>query len=129
MNVAAVGRKRVLMVDPNPAHLELVREFLPAGRFNLECVGTGREALSKMRANPYDIVVIEQRLADLPGLDLMKAIRAVFQDVRIVLVSALEDPDLGTRAMDAGASDHIDKRFRFYSKLRDRLMEESGASA
>ena len=41
----------------------------------------------------------------------------------ILLVSAVDEPDLSTKARVAGANDYIVKRFRYYSTLRERLLE------
>jgi PleD family two-component response regulator len=57
------------------------------------------------------------------GLELLAKIRSRGYKMPVVLVSALEDPDLSMKALKAGASDYIVKKFRYYSTLRERLLE------
>ncbi len=117
------GRNRVLMVDDNIEHLELCRETLPADEFYLDVATTPADALGKLQLSSYDIVVLDYRLPGMSGLDLLIKIRGKGHKVPIVLVSAIDDPDLSMKAMKAGASDYIVKKFRYYSMLRERLLE------
>lgn len=114
---------RVLMVDDNLEHLELCRETLPADEFQIDVATTPADALGKLQLNHYSIVVLDYRLPYMSGLELLRRIRGKGYRMPIVLVSAVDDPDLSMRARSAGASDYIVKRFRYYSTLRERLLE------
>ncbi len=121
------GKIWVLMVDDNPEHLELCRESLPADEFEADVAATGAEAIRKMEANAYDIVVLDYSLPDLTGLELLKRIKVRGVDLPIVFVSASNDPDLSIKALKAGACDYIVKTFRYYTNLRSRLLENIDA--
>ena len=84
---------------------------------------TPADALGKLQLNHYSIVVLDYRLPYMSGLELLRRIRGKGYRMPIVLVSAVDDPDLSMRARSAGASDYIVKRFRYYSTLRERLLE------
>ncbi len=120
---APKGLYRVLMVDDNLEHLELCRETLPESEFYLDIATAPAEALGKLQLNHYDIVVLDYRLPYMSGLDLLMKIRGKGYRMPVVLVSAIDDPDLSLRAMKAGASDYIVKKFKYYSMLRERLLE------
>lgn len=117
------GRYRVLMVDDNLEHLELCQETLPEDEFSLDIATTPTEALGKLQLISYDIIVLDYRLPGMSGLDLLSKIRSKGYRTPIVLVSAIDDPDLSMKAMRTGASDYIVKKFRYYSMLRERLLE------
>ncbi len=117
------GRNRVLMVDDNLEHLELCRETLPEDEFYLDVATTPADAIGKLQLSTYDIIVLDYRLPTMSGLELMTKIRGKGYKVPVVLVSAIDDPDLSMKAMKAGASDYIVKKFRYYSMLRERLLE------
>jgi OmpR-family two-component system manganese-sensing response regulator len=116
------------MVDDNLEHLELCRETLPADEFLLDIATNPTDALGKLQLSTYDIVVLDYRLPYMSGLDLLMKIRSKGYRMPVVLVSALDDPDLSMRAMKAGASDYIIKKFRYYSTLRERLLENIESS-
>jgi two-component system, OmpR family, response regulator MprA len=121
------GRIWVLMVDDNPEHLELCRESLPADEFEVAVAGTGTEAMRRLEANSYDVVVLDYALPDFTGLELLKRIKVRGFTVPIVFVSASNDADLSMRALRAGACDYIVKSFRYYTNLRARLLENIDA--
>jgi DNA-binding response OmpR family regulator len=117
------GLNRVLMVDDNLEHLELCRETLPEGEFYLDVATNPTDALGKLQLNHYNIVVLDYRLPYMSGLELLTKIRSKGYKMPIVLVSAIDDPDLSMKALKAGASDYIVKKFRYYSTLKSRLLE------
>lgn len=119
-------RNRVLMVDDNLEHLELCRETLPEDEFYLDVATTPADAMGKLQLSNYDIIVLDYRLPSMSGLDLLAKIRAKGYKTPVVLVSAIDDPDLSMKAMKSGASDYIVKKFRYYSMLRERLLENIG---
>jgi DNA-binding response OmpR family regulator len=121
------GKIWVLMVDDNPEHIELCKESLPADEFEVEVAMTGGEAMRKLEANFYDIVVLDYTLPDFTGLELLKRIKGKGYDLPIVFVSASNDADLSVRALKAGACDYIVKTFRYYANLRSRLLENIDA--
>ncbi|MDW5563191.1 MAG: response regulator [Methanomassiliicoccus sp.] len=111
------------MVDDNLEHLELCSETLPKDEFYIDVATTPTEALGKLQLSQYNIVVLDYRLPYMSGLDLLAKIRGKGYKMPIVLVSALDDPDLSFKAMKAGASDYIIKKFKYYSTLRERLLD------
>ena len=121
------GKIWVLMVDDNPEHLELCKESLPADEFEADVAGTGTEAMRKLEANAYDIVVLDYSLPDFTGLELLKRIKVRGFNLPIVFVSASNDADLSIKALKAGACDYIVKTFRYYTNLRSRLLENIDA--
>jgi DNA-binding response OmpR family regulator len=117
------GRIRVLMVEDNKEHLNLCREALPPKEFAIEGSLTGGQSLKMLESNDYDIVVLDYRLPDIQGIDLLVRMRAIDKDVPIVFVSAMDDPDLSMKVMRAGACDFIIKRFQYYTTLPQRLKD------
>lgn len=117
------GRIRVLMVEDNQEHLNLCREALPPKEFAIEGALTGSQSLKMLESNDYDIVVLDYRLPDIHGIDLLVRMRAIDKDVPIVFVSAMDDPDLSMKVMRAGACDFIIKRFQYYTTLPQRLKD------
>jgi DNA-binding response OmpR family regulator len=114
---------KVLMVDDNTDHLALCREALPVEEFAMDGAESGCEAMRALETTKYDIVVLDYRLPDISGIDLLTKIRAKKYGMPIIFVTVLDDPDLSMRARKAGACDYILRRFQYYSTLRGRLLE------
>jgi DNA-binding response OmpR family regulator len=114
---------RVLMVDDNVEHVQLCTEFLPKDEFDLDPAYNGGQAIEKLKTRKYDIVILDYKLPDINGIDLLKKVRPLGLNIPIVFVSAMDDTDLSFEAMKEGACDYIVKTFKYYSSLRERIIE------
>ena len=68
-------RKRLLVVEDNPAEQLSIAELLGYDDIDLETVGTGAEALAEIREHGADCVVLDLRLPDMSGFELLDEIR------------------------------------------------------
>ena len=98
-------RKRLLVVEDNVAEQMSIRELLGYDDIDIDTVATGADALAKLRAEPCDCVVLDLRLPDMTGFDVLEQIRndAALADVPVVVftgreLSAEEDAQLHTMA-------------------------------
>jgi len=117
------NRIRVLMAEDNMDHVELCREFLPSDEFFLDAAKNGKETLLKAKASKYDIIVLDYRLPDMTGADLLKIIRSDDKVTPIVFVTAMDDPDVSFQVLRSGASDFVPKTFQYYETLKERILE------
>jgi CheY-like chemotaxis protein len=69
-------RKRLLIVEDNDIERRSVAELLGHDDVDLVSVGSGGEALEEMRGNPFDCVVLDLRLPDMTGLELLEKVHA-----------------------------------------------------
>jgi hypothetical protein len=98
-------RKRLLVVEDNPAEQMGVTELLRHDDIDIEVVGTGQDALDYLREKSADCVVLDLKLPDMSGFDVLAQMRddAALSDVPIVVftgreLSPEEDAQLHTMA-------------------------------
>ena len=98
-------RKRLLIVEDNAAEQMSIRELLGHDDIEIVTTGTGAEALSALRENPCDCVVLDLRLPDMSGFEVLDCIRNddSLSDVPVVVftgreLSVEEDAELHTMA-------------------------------
>jgi CheY-like chemotaxis protein len=98
-------RKRLLVVEDNKAEQLSIGELLGHDDIEILTAGTGIEALSAMRGEPCDCVVLDLRLPDMSGFEVLEHMRgdAALADVPVVVftgreLSAEEDAQLHTMA-------------------------------
>jgi hypothetical protein len=98
-------RKRLLIVEDNPAEQLGISELLGHDDIDLVTVGTGAEALGALRDETPDCIVLDLRLPDMSGFDLLAAIRddAHLADIPVIVftgreLSPEEDAQLHTMA-------------------------------
>jgi EAL domain-containing protein (putative c-di-GMP-specific phosphodiesterase class I)/CheY-like chemotaxis protein len=106
---------RILLVDDDPAVLKLVARVLRKAELEVVEVSSGREALGELRATPFDVLVSDVHMPELTGLDLMRAVRAVDQDLPVILISGAPDVPTAAAAVEHGA-------FRYLTKPIDAVV-------
>src|SRR5947207_13023828 len=82
--------RKILAVDNEPSITLSLRFVFAGSRYELTCVGSGGAALARLDANLnlYDVIIIDQKMPGMTGLELVKAIRARGISGRIIVVSA-----------------------------------------
>ncbi len=102
---AQARRRRLLVVEDNPSEQLSIRELLGHDDIDIMTTGTGAEALRALRDQPCDCVVLDLKLPDMSGFEVLEAIRAdgAISDVPVVVftgreLSPEEDAQLHTMA-------------------------------
>jgi hypothetical protein len=72
---AAPRRRRLLVVEDNPAEQASVTELLSHDDVDITAVGSGAEALASLRADPADCVVLDLKLPDMSGFEVLEQLR------------------------------------------------------
>ena len=100
---------RILVVDDEPTQLELVGGFLRRHGFEVSHAPSGRAAVTRFRQEPFDLVLTDQRMPDLSGLDVLEAVRAASPDTAVVIMTAYGTIETAVSAVKAGAADYLAK--------------------
>jgi signal transduction histidine kinase/FixJ family two-component response regulator len=114
---------RVLYAEHDPGDVELTRAaFRQHGpHLHLHVVTHGKEVLARLWASPYDILLLDYRLPDLTGIEVLKALREERIKVPIVMVTGQGDEETAVQAFKLGVSDYIVKHQGYLSKLPSTL--------
>ena len=100
---------RILVVDDEPHILELAKMYLERDGFQVECVGNGKDALSRMAVNP-DLIILDLMLPDIDGFEVCRQIRAKSNVPILMLTARKEDVDKIV-GLELGADDYCTKPF------------------
>ena len=103
----------VLIVDDEPAILELVRFTLEDDHVRILEAGDGAAALDLARAECPDLVLLDVRLGHLDGVEVCRRIRADPQlaATRIVMLTAADQESDRAQGLAAGADEYLSKPF------------------
>ncbi|MGH2451046.1 MAG: response regulator transcription factor [Candidatus Limnocylindria bacterium] len=121
---------RVLLVEDDPAIVEIVQLGLSYEGAEVIVAGDGVEAVRLYREMAPDVVLLDIMLPELDGLDVLRSIRAR-GDAPVILLTAKGAPEDRVRGLDAGADDYVAKPFHFpelVSRIRALLRRRGGAS-
>jgi DNA-binding NarL/FixJ family response regulator len=105
------GAYTVVLADDHQMLREGLRRLL-ASEFDIEVVaeaGTGNEVLEALRRQPVDVVVLDLSMPGVPGMDLIKRIRADFPSVRVLVLTMHTSDQFAVRAFRSGASGFLTK--------------------
>ncbi len=110
----AVGNavlSRILIVDDDTALLNrYVESFSDA--YRVVTVQTGRVAIERVkRCNDIDLAVVEYRLSDMSGIEVMKEIKDVEPSILVLIATAYGDEEVAVEAFRSGARDYLKKPF------------------
>jgi len=125
-----MGKTRVLVVDDDPAIVEMLVELLERdGRFEVQTAATGFDAGLKTREFHPDAIVLDYMLPDINGNAVCRSIRSdeALKDVKIIIVSGVIDREHVDKLMADGADDFIQKPFSI-EQLVNRIIELVGKS-
>ena len=107
------------MVDDEPQVLHALRRVLESQGDQVLVAATGTEALDAAAARAPDLVVLDLRLPDLDGVEVVRRLRG-WLDVPVLILSGDADEERKVSALDSGADDFLQKPFGF-SELSARL--------
>jgi len=102
---------KVLVVDDEPVVVNSIRKTLARKAYRVEEAFSGQEALSLIAKGAYDLVLLDMRLPDANGLELISDIRKRRPNQRVVIVTGYASIDTAVEAIRRGASDYMAKPF------------------
>ena len=119
---------KVLVVDDEPPIRKLLRMGLGTQGYHIIDAPNAKAALDLMADEP-DLVILDLGLPDMQGLELLRQIRQLREDVPIVVLSSRGDEVAKVEALDLGADDYVTKPFgmdellaRIRAALRHQLQ-------
>jgi two-component system NtrC family response regulator len=104
-----MNRFCILVVDDEPAQLELLSGFLTKQGFETVLAESAEKALAIFRRDAVDLVVTDQKMPDMSGLDLVKAMRAINPEASVIVITAYGTVDTAVAAIKSGAADYLTK--------------------
>lgn len=101
----------VLVVEDEAQLGKTLEQGLTEAGHACEWVRSGSEGLKRALENPYDAVLLDLMLPDLPGLDVLRQLRASGNRSAVIVLTALGSVEERVAGLDAGADDYLVKPF------------------
>ena len=99
----------VLLVDDHAAHAEALAEGLEALPVATDIATGGKEALDKLAAKPYDLVITDLVMSDLDGMELLREAKGRSPDTEVIVVTGYATVENAVAAMQQGAATYLRK--------------------
>jgi len=103
-----VGRK-ILVVDDNADFIDFIRRFLESKGFQVSIALTGKTAIEKALSDIPELVLLDLKLPDMPGEEVLKSIKGIDKDIAIVVITGFGGEQVAVDMMRKGATDFLSK--------------------
>jgi DNA-binding response OmpR family regulator len=115
-------KKRILVVDDDVNILRVFKSILEKEGYVVETAETGKDALKKMKRGRFNVWLVDVKLPDMDGTDLL--LKNAGSDAVKIIITGFSSEEVGKRAADYGADDFLVKPVRpeeLISTVRERL--------
>ena len=100
---------KVLIIDDHDAILESLSMFFSEKGYDAITAAYGKEGIKKVEAEMPDIVILDIRLPDINGIEILKKIKSINDNIFVIMITAFHDMETTIEAMKYGAYDYIHK--------------------
>jgi two-component system phosphate regulon response regulator PhoB len=109
-----MNHSTILLVEDEPASMELARECLEQDGFRVTCCGMGRQALESVRRSPPCLVLLNLNLPDMDGIEVCRQLKwePSTRHIPIVIVTGRGDEADVVLGLGMGADDYVPKPYR-----------------
>ncbi len=104
-----MSKKRILVVDDDESLRWVTQAQLQQSGYEVAAAADAASAVEQIRNFPPDLVITDLKMPGMSGLDLLKAIRAEYPEIIVIMVTAFGTVENAVEAMKAGAYDYITK--------------------
>ena len=101
----------MLVVDDDPALRQLLEDILVSAGFEVVLADSGANLAEVVRRQHPNVVLLDEVMEPVSGLEALQALRASGHDVPVVMLTAIGRDDMVETALDLGADDYVTKRF------------------
>lgn len=108
---------KILVIEDDPTVGQFVKRGLEEARWTVDLVADGEQGEQLARSQPYDLIVLDLRLPNRSGQEVLKNLRARGFEKPVLVLTAQDAVDAKVQTLRAGADDYVTKPFAFEELL------------
>jgi DNA-binding response OmpR family regulator len=119
----------ILVVDDNEDMCQVISDVLRAEGYMVEIACDGESALNELRRRTYDLMVLDYKLFDMTGLEVLEKLKGITPPLCTIMISAYGSESVKARARELEVYDFFDKPFDVNALLKvvkKELCKRSG---
>ncbi len=101
--------RTILVVDDDKSILRTFTRILQKNGYKIDTAETGKEAMEKAENNHYDLALVDIRLPDIDGTELLAKIKMQLQNTIKIMITGFPSLESGVKALDEGADAYLVK--------------------
>ena len=107
-----ITRPRILVVDDDPAVLELLGKSLQLSDYDADMASDGPSALERLAGSDYDLLIVDLKMPGMDGLSVIREARRRSLDLPVIIVTGFSTEANAIEAINLGVSGYLTKPFR-----------------
>ncbi len=100
---------RILVIDDEPDIRESLEALLSSENYTVELAANGTQGLERLNASTYDLVLLDQMMPDMTGMEVLEEVRQRDRETPIFMITAYGSVEVAVEALKRGASDYFSK--------------------
>ena len=103
------NKKTILVVDDDKSILRTFTRILQKNGYEIDVAETGKEAMEKAQNSHFDLALVDIRLPDMDGTDLLAKLKKQLQHTVKIMITGFPSLETGVKALDEGADAYLVK--------------------
>ncbi len=111
--MAERNRFQILVVDDDANHLKTLKTIIASWGYAVSLAEDGAQAVARVGEGPFDLILMDVRMAAMDGIEALKRIKAYNPAIPILIMTAYSSVDSAVEALKSGAYDYMTKPLDF----------------
>jgi two-component system response regulator HydG len=103
----------ILVVDDDSSHLAVLQTIIKSWGYDVERTDDGAKAVEKAKERPFDLILMDVRMAQMSGIEALKLIKEYNPSIPILIMTAYSSVESAVEALKYGAYDYLTKPLDF----------------
>jgi DNA-binding response OmpR family regulator len=121
---------RILVIDDDKAVRKSHEALLKANGYEVDVAETGKEAIKKSKAKLYNLALVDLRLPDMEGIELLTAMRETVPKTVKIIITGYPSQENAIEAVNRGADGYMVKPYsmeELLRKIKEQLQKQKEA--
>jgi len=117
-----VRKAKLLVVDDEADFAKLIQTILTQAGYGVDTATSATQAIALQRKTAYDLALVDLRMPEMTGLELLQYLKARDKSIFVILMTAYGSFSVGIEALRRGACDYVSKPFK-NKTLKEKVAE------
>jgi DNA-binding NtrC family response regulator len=117
-----VRKAKLLVVDDEADFAKLIQTILTQAGYGVDTATSATQAIAQQRKTAYDLALVDLRMPEMTGLELLQYLKARDKSIFVILMTAYGSFSVGIEALRRGACDYVSKPFK-NKTLKEKVAE------
>ena len=117
-----MAKGRILLIDDEPGVREFLKDYFEDREYDVDIAEDGLAGVEAFKKATYDLVVSDMLMPKMIGLEVLRNIKAINPDQKVIMMSGVKEDSMMAKAKDLGCKFYINKPVRM-AEVEERIQE------